>query len=196
MPRAGALDHLELGRRPSTAGAPLRLTEVPHTAKVGLRGDGAVVTAAGTALGLDLPRSVGGTVSAGGRTAFWIGPDDWIVTGEPGSEAALVQRLDTSLAGLPHAVVDITERMTVIRLEGPPVRDVLSAGCPLDLHPRSFVPGMVLASHLAKASVLLHFASGDASSPVVDLYVNRSFADYVWLYLENAAREVGYEIRA
>ncbi len=53
---------------------------------------------------------------------------------------------------------------------------------------------MVLASHLAKASVLLHFAGGDAASPVVDLYVNRSLAEYVWLYLENAAREVGYEI--
>ncbi len=150
--------------------------------------------AAGTALGLELPRTVGGTASADGRTAFWIGPDDWIVTGEPGTEAALVERLEGALGGLPHAVVDITERMTVIRLDGPAVRDVLAAGCPLDLHPRVFAPGMVLASHLAKASVLLHFAAGDAASPVVDLYVNRSFAAYVWLYLENAAREVGYEI--
>ncbi len=139
---------------------------------------------------------MGGTASAQGRTAFWIGPDDWIVMGEPGAEAALVERLEGALADLPHAVVDITERMTVIRLEGPAVRDVLTAGCPLDLHPWAFGPGMVLASHLAKASVLLHFSGGNAATPIVDLYINRSLADYVWLYVENAAREVGYEIVA
>jgi sarcosine oxidase subunit gamma len=187
---------LDLKNRPSTKGAQLRMLERPFKAKVGLRGGEDVIRAVEPVLGFALPRKVGETGSGSGAHAFWIGPDDWIIVYEPGREAQIVQALREACRGLHHAVIDLSERMTTICLEGQKLRDVLAAGCPLDLHPRAFRPGMVLQSHLGKANVILHYVAGNAERPFIDLYTNRSFADYVWKYLENAAREFGYEIVA
>ena len=194
--RIAGTTHLHLAARPSTKGAQLRLLERPFRAKVGLRGGPDVARAVEPLLGFALPTGVGQTGSGSGAHAFWIGPDDWIIVFEPGKEQQIEAALRDACKGLHHAVIDITERMTTICLEGAPLRQVLAAGCPLDLHPRSFKPGMVLQSHLGKANVILHYVAGNADRPFVDLYTNRSFADYVWKYLETAAREFGYEIVA
>jgi sarcosine oxidase subunit gamma len=194
--RIAGTTHLKLKSRPSTKGAQLRLLERPFRAKVGLRGGPDVARAAESALGFELPMSVGETGSGPGVHAFWIGPGDWIIVAEPGMEGQIAAGLRGACRGLHHAVIDISERMTTICLEGTPLRQVLAAGCPLDLHPRAFQPGMVLQSHLGKANVILHYVAGNADRPFVDLYTNRSFADYVWKYLEVAAREFGYEIVA
>ena len=192
--RIAGTSHLDLKNRPHTAGSPLRLAERPHRAKIGLRGGADVAAAAGKVLGCALPAGVGQTAHATGLHVFWIGPDDWIVVAEPSREANLARSLEEACQGLHHAVIDLSERMTTIGLEGASLRDVLAAGCPLDLHPRAFTPGMVLQSHLGKANVILHYVAGNPERPFVDLHTNRSFADYVWRYLETAAREFGYEI--
>jgi sarcosine oxidase subunit gamma len=194
--RIAGTTHLNPKARPSTKGAQFRLLERPFKAKIGLRGGPDVARAVEPVLGFALPTSVGQTGSGAGAHAFWIGPDDWIVVHEPGREAGMAADLRAACQGLHHAVIDITERMTTICLEGQPLRHVLAAGCPLDLHPRAFKPGMVLQSHYGKANVILHYVAGNADRPFVDLYTNRSFADYVWKYLETAAREFGYEIVA
>ena len=194
--RIAGTSHLAIFERPHMRGSVLRLAERPHRAKIGLRGGADVAAAAGEVLGCTLPSAVGQTGSAAGLTVFWIGPDDWIVVAEPSREANLVRSLREACQGLHHAVIDLSERMTTIGLEGHHLRDVLAAGCPLDLHPRVFTAGMVLQSHLGKANVILHYVSGPPDRPFVDLYTNRSFAAYVWKYLEAAAREFGYEIVA
>jgi sarcosine oxidase subunit gamma len=194
--RIAGTTHLSLKTRPSTKGAQFRMLERPFKAKIGLRGGPDVARAVEPVLGFGLPMAVGQTGAGAGAHAFWIGPDDWIIVHEPGREAGLAAALREACRGMHHAVIDITERMTTICLEGQPLRDVLAAGCPLDLHPRAFKPGMVLQSHYGKANVILHYVAGNADRPFVDLYTNRSFADYVWKYLESAAREFGYEIVA
>ena len=70
-------------------------------------------------------------------------------------------------------------------------RDLLAKGCSLDLHPRVFGRGGCAQSHLAKAQVVLHQVSDE---PAFDLYVLRSFADYLWAWLEDAAGEYGLAV--
>lgn len=192
--RIAALAHLDLAHRPMQPDAPLRLGERPFTSKVELRGRAEVATLAGTALGFELPREVGATSFGEGAHVLMLGPDQWWVTAEPGFEQAIVDVLEDALAQVPHAVVDISERLTVLWIEGAPAGAVLAAGCPLDLHPRSFRPGRCASSHLGKVPVTIHYVAGNEARPFFDLYVNRTFAEYAWRFLELAAREHGYTI--
>ena len=96
--------------------------------------------------------------------------------------------LRTALSGHHHAVVVVSDRMTGIGVSGARALDVLAAGCPLDLHPKVFAPGAVTRTLLGKAAVVLR-RPGEADA--YELWVNGSFAPYVWLFLRNAALELG-----
>jgi len=65
--------------------------------------------------------------------------------------------------------------------------------CPLDLHPKAFGPGAVTRTLLGKAAVVLR-RPGEADA--YELWVNGSFAPYVWLFLRNAVLEFGVTLAA
>ena len=62
----------------------------------------------------------------------------------------------------------------------------LAKGCTLDLHPRVFGLGHVVQSTLARVDVILVQVSGDGDL-AFDIHVGRSFAEYLWLWLEDAS---------
>ncbi len=68
---------------------------------------------------------------------------------------------------------------------------MLAKGCPIDFHPRVFRAGHCAQSTYGKANVLVHQTS---DAPAYDIYVERSFADYLWACLEDAAEEYGLAI--
>ena len=96
-----------------------------------------------------------------------------------------------ALNGVHAALVDLTDAQTIIRVSGPRARDLIAKGCTLDLHPRAFGAGHVARGTLAHAQItLLQTASdGETGGPAFDLYVGRSFAQHLWCWLEDAARE-------
>jgi len=163
---------------------------------VNLRGnaeDAAFREAAPRALGgAPLPTKTSTTSDNGVVRIVWAGPDDWFVIGPKGQAAALADHLRQALAGLHHAVTDVSSGYTVLHLSGTPARDVLAQGCPLDLHPRVFTRDACAGSHFFKTSVWL-WQIDDA--PVYELLVRRSFMGYVWLMLERATAECGLVTR-
>ena len=195
MIRQSALAQLGLdGRARAERGeAGVALAERPFRAIVNLRGDpedAAFLGAAQGALGLDLPLSPNTTATQGKTTALWLGPNEWwIVTDDPTADHAA--RLRTTLAEVHAAVTEVGESRTCVEVSGPRARDLLAKACPLDLHPRSFQPGTCAQSHLAKATGLIHQTS---DAPAYDLYVLRSFAEYLWHWLEDAGREYGVAV--
>jgi sarcosine oxidase subunit gamma len=162
---------------------------------VNLRGnadDAAFRQAVANALGVPLPDEPCTTSESGVVRVVWAGPDDFFIAGPKGQADALTARLRGALAGLHHAVTDVSSGYTVLHLSGAPARDVLAQGCPLDLHPRVFARGACAGSHFFKASVWL-WQTDDA--PVYELLVRRSFMGYVWLMLERASAECGLVTR-
>jgi len=193
--RLGVLDHRHLDARAveAVADAGVTLCERRFRAKINLRGKPVkkFLDGAKRALGLRLPKSPNRTVSAKGLTALWLGPDEWLVVGPPGSEDKIAHDLRDALAGQHAAVTDVSEGRTVIGLAGRHARDVLMKGCPLDLHPREFKTGDCAQSALAKAVIILH-QTGNA--PAYDIYIERSMADYLWTWLEDACQEYGLAV--
>ncbi len=193
--RLGVLDHRHLyARAADEAGdAGVVLCERRFVAKINLRGKPLkkFLDAARKALGLTLPKKPNTTAAGKDLTALMLGPDEWLVVGAPGREGEIAAGLRSALAGQHAAITDVTEGRTVIGLSGRNARDLLMKGCPLDVHRREFKPGDCAQSVLAKAIIILHQTS---DAPAYDIYVERSFADYLWTWLEDAAEEYGLAV--
>jgi sarcosine oxidase, subunit gamma len=176
----------------------VRLGERAGLGKIDLRGDPqdrAFMTAVGRVLDLLLPSDPCTSAARGQTCALWLGPDQWLVTCPADEIPGLVDALRAALAEVHAAITDVTDGRVACRVAGPSARDVLAKGCPLDLHPRAFPPGSCAQSLLAKATVLIHLLEDHTEGgPGFDVYVARSFAHYLWLWLEDAGREYGVHI--
>lgn len=171
---------------------PVTLAALPFRGKLSLRGGDSVRGPAAATLGAELPGAMRG-VAVGETVLLWLGPDEWLVLTAADRTEPIAASLRAALAGTHHAIVVISDRMTGIGVAGDRARDVINAGCPLDLHPFAFAPGAVTRTVLGKAPVVLR---RPAEAEAFELWVNRSFAPYAWLFLENAAREFGVTIAA
>jgi sarcosine oxidase subunit gamma len=174
------------------------LGERQDLGKIDLRGDPhdrAFMAAVGRVLDLLLPSEPCTSAAKAQIAALWLGPDEWLVTCPAHDVPRLVGALREALADVHAAITDVTDGRVAFRVAGPNARDVLAKGCPLDLHPRVFPVGSCAQSLLGKATVLIHLLEDQTEGgPGFDLHVARSFADYLWLWLEDAGREYGVQI--
>jgi sarcosine oxidase subunit gamma len=197
--RRSALAHLGLvGRAASGSkpGAGVTMAEVAHRTIVNIRGtasDPAFASAVQTATGVPLPSGANTVASAGGRQILWLGPNEWWVTG-PDSEADfLVETLRANFFGQHATACDVSESRAIITLKGPRAREVLMRGVSLDLHPRVFAPNQCAQTGLSRANVLLHLID---NTPTFEIYVLKSFSDYLWRWLEKVAQDFNLMIEA
>jgi sarcosine oxidase, subunit gamma len=137
---------------------------------------------------LTLPRTPNIVHRADGRAAVWLGPDEWLIVGPPGTatevEGALRELTVTAVCG---AYTDVSAHSTALRLSGRRSRDVLRKVCSLDLHPRAFGSGACAQTLLAGAARVLLVADGEPDSFLI--FVRASFADYVADWLLDAMAE-------
>ncbi len=204
--RQSALAHLGLDGRaqPSRGTAGVTLAERPHRGMVDLRldpTDETAMNAFAEAFGFALPVEPNTTAGNGEASALWLGPDEWwlVVPGpEPVAGRELADKLRAALADGFAAVTEVGESRTCIRIAGPKARALLQKGCPLDLHPRAFGAGACAQTLLAKATVAIHLSADEsvAEGPVFEVYVLRSFAEYLWTWIEDAGGEYGVTVIA
>ena len=180
----------------------VRLGERAFQGQINLRGDPGnkdFVDAAASVLGARLPTkpntSAGSDDLSDGPRALWLAPGEWLVISAAATESGIIGSLAEATAGCGGSVTDVSDARTVICLSGRHARDVLMKGCPLDLHPAVFAPGQCAQSLLARASMILYRRADEAvaGGASFDIHVARSFAEYLWTWLEDAAVE--YDLR-
>lgn len=162
------------------------LSERPFRDLANLRGDvsdPAFVTAVESVTGCRPPAKPNTVARGNGYDVLWLGPDEWLVRSQQQQGATLEAKLTQALAGQFASAVDIGSGYTLLEVSGEKVRDVLSRGCPLDLHPRVFAAGQCAQSHYFKASIVLIPVNDDT----FELVVRRSFADYFCRIMLDAA---------
>ncbi|MCO6405751.1 sarcosine oxidase subunit gamma family protein [Aurantimonas endophytica] len=170
------------------AGGPgVTLTPLGYRRRLSLHASAESLPGIGAALGLDLPTRPKATTVNEGIAALWLGPDEWLLLddraapgdeGEPGTMSA-------SLAAVPGiSMVDVSQRNVGIAIEGPAAEAIVAAGCPQDLRLRSFPVGAASRTVLSKAEIVLRRTGEER----FEIECWRSFADYVWTFLEEAAR--------
>jgi len=145
----------------------------------------AIADAVRAATGIELPVQPNTTATSGASTLLWLGPDEWLLSGEVARDAS------AALVAGCAALVDVSHGRTVIRVSGVRAREMLAKGLPIDLHPRTFGPGRCAQSALARCNVLVH-QTDDA--PTFDLYVMRSYGRSLMHFLCEAGEEFGYSV--
>jgi sarcosine oxidase subunit gamma len=95
--------------------------------------------------------------------------------------------LDDALSGVHATLNDVSGGLVALRIGGKDAAALLAKGCTLDLHPKVFKPGQCAQSGIAKAGILL----AKVDDETFDVYVRRSFAEYLALWLQRAGAEFG-----
>jgi sarcosine oxidase subunit gamma len=164
--------------------ATVRLTPAVEASRVALRAPVESLAALSSALGLTLPGSPKTSGRADKRFALWLGPDEWLVIDENGAD------LTGPLAGsgAVHSATDVSHRNVGIIVSGPGAETTLSAGCPQDLSIGVFPIGACSRTLFGKAEIVLFRTDDDTFR--VECW--RSFADYVFGLLAEAAEDAGH----
>jgi sarcosine oxidase subunit gamma len=139
------------------------------------------------AFGCPIPTTPCTAGSQGTRAALWLGPDEWLLIGEDGAQARIESGFAAIAGQVPFSLVEVSHRNIAVLIAGDAAADILAAGCPLDLDPAAFPVGSCTRTLFGKCEVVL-WRTG-ASRFRLEFW--RSYAEYVWDFLEAACREVG-----
>ena len=184
MTREAAVRRSILEGRALPDKAKVRAMAAPFATRFILRGGEDVAGPVGAAFGVATPIQPLASASDGPRAALWLGPDEWLLLAED-DPADLAAKLEAALAGVFHALSDVSHRQTGLEVAGPGAARLLAAGVPLDLDLSAFPIGMVTRTLLLKAEITLWRRDADRFR----LEVGRSFAPYVAAALTRAAQD-------
>lgn len=180
-----------LGRFGISSGQPgITITERRHLTLLHVEhrdDDAESPLAIATVVGFPLPRA-GQTAEKDGRRVIWLGPSRSLISTSRSSADGLSDAIASSV--LNAAVNDISSSRVVLRLSGPNARDVLAAGCPLDLHESVFKAGMTATTNVDHYTAILDCIDTDT----IDVYVARGYGVSFWQWLIEAAEEFGGEV--
>ncbi len=159
--------------------ARVSIERLPALAQVDLRADPSLAAR----IEYPLPTEPNTAWEEGDHAALWLGPDEWLLVGPAGTAASIIEGVEASLEGAHRSVVDVSASRVGIELRGGGVRELLSKGCAIDLHPRVWTSGSCAQTSVGKAPVILH-ERVDATR----ILVRTSFADYLteWLRISTA----------
>lgn len=142
-------------------------------------------------LGVALPLQPMSSVTAGNVSVLWTSPDEWVIM-VPGLEAFDYEtKFRAEMAGH-YSLVNVSGGQTLVEVSGANVVDMLKKSTPLDFDLSVFPVGKVAGTVFAKAGAVVRRTGEDR----FELIIRRSFADYLWLWLQDASREYGLVIEA
>jgi sarcosine oxidase, subunit gamma len=176
----------EAARKPVLEGrvanhAWVSVTPAGPAMRLSLRAPAESVASLSRTLGLKLPERPKQSVRKGDRAALWLGPDEWL----------LIDRTDSSLntalerARVFHSAVDVSHRNVGIVVEGEGAEATIAAGCPQDISLQAFPVGACARTVMGKIEIAL-WRTGETQFRVECW---RSFADYAFTFLAEAARD-------
>ena len=164
--------------------------EIPLLAYISLRGNqqnAPFMSATKQALGLALPTQACTLEHAAWGYVCWLSPDEWLIICSRTQGAELHAALEALLDGVHSQVADNSGGYTSVLLQGKNATDVLQHCMVYDLH--ILAANKIVGTTFGKASVFLH-----RQDNAYMLIFRRSFADYIWRYLERAAAPYGFGI--
>ncbi len=170
----------------SETGSDILVEVTPDCARFSLRMHLEHLGKAAAAYGIAMPDEVGALRWEAEKGALCLGPDEWLLLAPQDSSGEVVSQFSTLARNTPHALVDVSDRTVGIELSGALARRSLSAGCPLDLE--NMAISRCTRTVLEKAQIVViklgvqHYR----------IEVLRSFAPYVWEFLQKAGQDSKY----
>jgi sarcosine oxidase subunit gamma len=172
--------------RPPQIDARPWLQRLPGAARFSFRGGAATQGIASAVFGVAFSTVACRAVTAGARSALWLGPDEQLLIAPAADAPAIPAQFATALSAVPHSLVDISHRQVALELRGAQAVWLLNGACPLDLDPSAFPVGMCTRTVFGKAEIVLWRTATEGFR----VEVWRSFTRYVTGLLDEIAREL------
>jgi sarcosine oxidase subunit gamma len=169
------------------------MKEKAPVAKINLRGDienKEFASKVEKILGMIIPKDSCSTSTKEKITCMWLGPNEWLLvsndtlakeSNDHELEKVLFDSISKTNLG---AVTNVSDHFTLFNLNGSNIFEVLSKGCPFDFNSESLGDNKVVQTILNNVDVTIHKKTKDE----VDLYVRRSFSNYLWSWIKDSAR--------
>lgn len=131
----------------------------------------------------DRPNSL---TTQNGLALCHTGPNRWLLRAAIDSEDRLISELRPEEAPPEISIVLVSDTLTFFRITGPDAGEVMSIGCPMDLHEGAFGEDAVsFTEFFGLRALVLRTAGG------FDCAVEQSFGDMVQDYLARAMTGTG-----
>lgn len=141
-----------------------------------------------SALAVELPGRTDAPARAGALCVFKVGPERfWLVGPE---DARIGPSLRDAVPPAMGSLTLLSHSRTRLFIDGPSAREVLSTGIALDLHADVFRCDACALTGLQDTPVLLHRTGLHR----YELYVLRTYAQWIWDWLTDAALPFGYDV--
>ncbi len=142
--------------------------------------------------GSDVPAAPNTFIISNDVLVAWLGPDEWLVLSQLFISHEVMGKLVEVVSKRFATWVDVTNAQTVIRVTGPKAADLLSRGISYDLHPSVFSVGDCVQTVMARVPVTVLKHESDVQT--IDLIVKRSFAEYLWNWLNDVAQQAEFQL--
>jgi sarcosine oxidase, subunit gamma len=140
------------------------------------------------ALGIELPCEPCSLLNTNFGAIYWLSTDEWLIVCALDKRAELQFALESALTGIQSQVINQSGGATTIFVQGKHACDALSHCTLYDLHALS--DNKVVGTTFGKLSVFLC-----KNNDGYYLMFRRSYADYIWRYLERAAQPYGFGVQ-
>ena len=169
------------------------MREKTPVGKINLRGNlenKDFASTVGKILGMILPKESCSISRKEKITCMWLGPNEWLLV----SNDTITKNLndyelenvlfnDISKKNL-GAVTNVSDQYTIFNLTGSNIFEILSKGSPFNFDSETFGNNKVIQTILNHVDVTIHRKTKED----VDLYVRRSFSDYLWAWIKDSSR--------
>ena len=178
----------ELSTKPTMKDSSVHVQELKLLGHLVIRAnpdDESINAAVKSVIGVGLPSTLQSAHSED-KTIYWISPDEWLLVC-PGDVAFDLEKELRSAVNGHFAIVNVSGGQTVLTLSGKNAREVLMKSTPYDVSDQNFPVGKVVTSSLAKSQAIIC----RKSDTTWELVIRRTFADYLWLWLQRSIEEYG-----
>ena len=169
----------------------INFQELPFINKINVRintNDNENIIKCGKLINAVLPVKPNTYVKNENIKVIWLGPNEWLIT----NSKNLYKNLKNEIGDINASVTDVSENRTVIRISGKHIYKLLSKFLVLDLESNLPNESSCAQTIFVKVPVLLVKNNNDKQIPEIDIFVNRSHANYIYNLLKDGAKNLHF----
>ena len=176
--------------------AEIKFQELPFMTKINLRGnpnEKNFMSSASETLNIRLPIRPNTYITNDSLKIIWLGPNEWLIIDEKEDDKQdLFSKLENSFTSQDVSVTDVSENRTVIRITGAKSFILLAKFLTLNLENSLHNSSSVAQTLFIKVPVLLMRHHKHNTEPTVDIFTNRSHANYVYKILVDGTKNLDF----
>jgi len=171
----------------------IKFQELPYVNKINLRIDtnnNDYMSSCFKVLGAILPTKPNTYIENKKVKIIWLSPDEWMVISDQENE--LFIKLKNELGDLESSVTDVSDNRTIIRLSGKKIFTLLSKFLVLDLEKNLRTQSSCAQTLFVKVPILLLRNKDNDQIPIIDIFVNRSHANFIYNLLVDGTKNLDF----